>query len=109
MPQAALVKRCRQRNRSDDNEEAIRKRIGVYNTKVSDVIAKYSEMGKVRRVYRPSDNLNLACMGLFSTEMGDYLPVDIPETVFCDVVACGLILWQLFDERDDGNRLFPYF
>ncbi|KAK3948037.1 adenylate kinase-domain-containing protein [Pseudoneurospora amorphoporcata] len=104
-----LIARCRQRNRSDDDEEAIRKRILVYNTKCFYVIERYSEQGKVHRVCPPSDKLILGGMGLLSTQMDDYLPVDIPETVFRDVVNCGILLWKFCDIRDGGGREFPYF
>lgn len=109
VPEDILIARCRLRSRADDDDETIRKRIVVYNTKCAYVIQKYSEKGKVSRVFAPSNKLVLGAMALFSSQMGDYLPLDIPEAVYRNVVYTGLILWKFFDIRDGGNREFPYF
>ncbi|EGO53933.1 hypothetical protein NEUTE1DRAFT_16968, partial [Neurospora tetrasperma FGSC 2508] len=47
IPEATLIDRCLQRNRSDDNHDAIRERIRVYNTKSAEVISAYALRGKV--------------------------------------------------------------
>ncbi|KAK3342256.1 adenylate kinase-domain-containing protein [Neurospora tetraspora] len=102
IPEATLIDRCRQRNRSDDNEDAIRERIRVYNTKSAEVVAAYHLQGKVSYVTQPPDSHIRPWTGVLSAMMMDsYLPLDIPETVLRDVVACGILIWRFCDIRYD--------
>ena len=54
-PQSILVQRLSQRNRADDGEENIKRRIETFKTTTSLVLQKYSSMDKVAEIETDTD------------------------------------------------------
>ncbi|KAK3493030.1 adenylate kinase-domain-containing protein [Neurospora hispaniola] len=107
IPEATLIDRCLQRNRSDDNHDAIRERIRVYNTKSAEVISAYALRGKVSLLSEPSDWSIRTWAGYWTMELNHKLSysVEVGQDVIRHAVACGLLIWELCVIRDDCTEL----
>ncbi|ESA42098.1 P-loop containing nucleoside triphosphate hydrolase protein [Neurospora crassa] len=107
IPEATLIDRCLQRNRSDDNHDPVRERIRVYNTKSAEVIADYALRGKVSLLSEPSDWQIRTWAGYWIMNLNHTLfySVDVGKDVILRAVACGLLIWELCVIRDDCTEL----
>ena len=105
MPEATLIDRCRQRNRSDDNENAIRERIRVYNTKSAEVVNAYDQQSKVARITQPTERTVDMGVGYFIKakfgKLGFNTALQTPVGMLHDVISRGIILWEMCEIRDD--------
>lgn len=66
VPEAELVRRALARQRADDNEETIRKRLAVYREKTEPLVGHYREHGLLREIdgYRTIDEVSAAILGV---------------------------------------------
>ena len=66
VPEAELVRRALARQRADDNEETIRKRLAVYRDKTEPLVGHYRDLGLLRKIdgYRSIEEVSAAILGV---------------------------------------------